>query len=906
MYKVELQLNGEKYPIHNHIVKLKSGTVKQGINCIDSFSFEILPNNIGINKICEFKTIVKVFNTKRNIYEFQGRVLQSNPKMEETGLISKSVVCESFLGYLQDTEQNYVYERNWTPKELLTQLLTVHNGLLVDEPEKHFKVGTVFSNENIYVGIQRETTWNCIMDKIIGKIGGEIQLSFQSGEMYIDIVKERGSRKATTIELSKNMKSIVKQSDSSSYITRLIPLGAKLTDDEGNELEERIDITSVNSGKNYIEDVVGVEQFGIITKHEYWDDVNEPSILKTKATNFLAENNKVLQKYSITALDLALLGIDISYIDVCNYYPVKNRLLGIDDSLRVISKSIDIINETTTTIEIGDKFKTLSDLQVEKDNILTQLPKLEQNIKDLQTRKSVKSTTVMYYLSNSSSELVGGSWVSEPPQWVDGKFYWQKIVATFSDHTTNESEPVCITGGTGPQGEKGNDGTSVTILGSYDTIEQLKNAHPTGNVGDAYLVDGNLYVWSKTETSWKNVGNIQGPQGLQGVQGPQGLQGIQGPKGDTGSTGPKGEDGESGKTSYFHIKYSTVSKPTSSSQMTETPSTYIGTYVDFNANDSTNPNDYTWARLEGIQGEKGEQGIAGTNGTNGLTSYLHIKYSNDAGKTFTSNNGEDVGTYIGTCVDYNSNDPTTVSSYKWALIRGAKGDIGATGNGVKSITTQFYLSTSKTTQSGGSWVSAMPTWEVGKYLWTRSLITYTSGSTVYTSPICDSSWEVVNDVQKNLEDEVDEIRKEITSTIEKSEEKITSTVAEKYYAKGDVDTLVGKVSTEFSQTKDDFQMRFTNIVKDITNLDGTVNANYNELVKYIRFVGGSIVLGEVDNPLTLTLSNNRMSFLQNGIEVAYISDSRLYIYDGELLNSLKIGRWVIMIESNGSLSYAWM
>ena len=115
-------------------------------------------------------------------------------------------------------------------------------------------------------------------------------------------------------------------------------------------------------------------------------------------------------------------------------------------------------------------------------------------------------------------------------------------------------------------------------------------------------------------------------------------------KGDVGVAGTNGIDG---KTSYFHIKYSNVENPTSSSQMTENPSTYIGTYVDFEPLDSTNPSKYTWHRFEGLQGEKGEQGIPGKDG-DGRTSYLHIKYSNDGGQTFTSENGETVGSCIGT------------------------------------------------------------------------------------------------------------------------------------------------------------------------------------------------------------------------------------------------------------------
>lgn len=69
------------------------------------------------------------------------------------------------------------------------------------------------------------------------------------------------------------------------------------------------------------------------------------------------------------------------------------------------------------------------------------------------------------------------------------------------------------------------------------------------------------------------------------------------------------------------------------------------------------------------------------------------------------------------------------------------------GQGVESIITEYYLSTSKDTQVGGSWVTVAPQWEKGKYLWTRSKITYTNPtSVVYTKPICDTSWEMVGEV----------------------------------------------------------------------------------------------------------------------------------------------------------------
>ncbi len=106
------------------------------------------------------------------------------------------------------------------------------------------------------------------------------------------------------------------------------------------------------------------------------------------------------------------------------------------------------------------------------------------------------------------------------------------------------------TGDTGPAGAKGDTGTTgigTTIKGSYNTYQELVNAHPTGNDGDSYLVNGSLYVW--LNNAWENVGNIKGEKGDTGNTGSQGVKGDtgdSGAKGDTGATGPKGDTGATG------------------------------------------------------------------------------------------------------------------------------------------------------------------------------------------------------------------------------------------------------------------------------------------------------------------------------------------------------------------------
>lgn len=459
----------------------------------------------------------------------------------------------------------------------------------------------------------------------------------------------------------------------------------------------------------------------------------------------------------------------------------------------------------TKTEEIGDKLvndyysKTETDalIKVESDRITSTVSKVE-----TVEKTAITSTIEEFYLSSSPTSLSGGSWVTTQPTWTQGKYIWRRTKVTKGDGTTSYSPSqngVCITGNTGATGAQG----------------------PQGEKGD------------KGDTGAQGLQGLQGPQGEQGIPGPKGdpgedgVQGEKGEKGDKGDKGDTGAAGAAGKTSYFHIKYSAVAKPTSSSQMSETPNTYIGTYVDFVEADSTDPNKYTWTQFKGSQGPKGDQGIAGTNGENGKTSYLHIAYAtNSTGTTGFSTTDSTNKTYIGQYTDFIQTDSTDPTKYSWTLIKGDKGDTGATGatgngisktevyyylstsnttqsggswsttvpawidgryywqkikttytngnssestpvcitggkgatgatgntgatgKGVSSITIEFYLSNSKTTQSGGSWTTTMPTWTSGKYLWTRNKIVYTNpASTVYTTPICDSSWEAVNEIE---------------------------------------------------------------------------------------------------------------------------------------------------------------
>lgn len=178
---------------------------------------------------------------------------------------------------------------------------------------------------------------------------------------------------------------------------------------------------------------------------------------------------------------------------------------------------------------------------------------------------TIKSTLEQFYLSTSSTSLVGGSWSNNQPTWTEGKYIWRRNFVTYGDDRTEftpSENGVCITGNTGAQG-------------------------------------------------------AQGARGPQGAAGPKGETGPQGPKGATGPQGPTGPKGETGA--------------------------------------------------------QGPQGNPGSTGPQGVS--------------------------------------------------------------VTAIKDQWYKSTSNTAQAGGSWSDTQPNWESGKYIWTRSHITFSNGNTTTTNPV---------------------------------------------------------------------------------------------------------------------------------------------------------------------------
>lgn len=267
--------------------------------------------------------------------------------------------------------------------------------------------------------------------------------------------------------------------------------------------------------------------------------------------------------------------------------------------------------------------------------------------------KGVRIVDVLYYLSTSSSSLVGGSWLTTPPAWVNGKYMWSKTKVTYTDNTTSETSPVCITGSKGSDGTNGSDGEDGRGISSI--IEQYYLSTSSNS-----LVGGS---WSTTPPAWENGKYIWTRSVITYTDS---TSTTTNPICSTGSTGETGIGVKSVAEQYYlSTSYST---PTGGSWQTSVPAWQDGKYI--------------WTRVV---------------------------------ITYTDNT-------------YTETDPVCVT--------GGKGPSGNDGVGISAVDVLFYLSTSSSSLEGGAWSTTSPAWENGKYLWTKTKITYTNGSTWESDPVC--------------------------------------------------------------------------------------------------------------------------------------------------------------------------
>lgn len=442
----------------------------------------------------------------------------------------------------------------------------------------------------------------------------------------------------------------------------------------------------------------------------------------------------------------------------------------------------------------------VSALEVGQESIAARVEKTETTITKAQgtadaaktaADRAVVSSVAQFYLSASATALSGGSWSNTQPAWTQDKYIWTRNLVTKADGTTAytpSANGVCITGNTGatgakgakgdtgetgPQGPAGADGKDGApgkdgATGPKGDTGATGPQGPKGDTGAAgkgiasitnyYLATSagsgvttstsgwgttpvattttNKYLWNYEVVKYTdNTSTTIAPH-------------IIGTHGATGATGAKGSTGSAGKgiksiVEYYALSTSTTA-PADSAFATAVPTMtatnrYLWNYETITYTDSSVVN--TAKRIIGAFGNTGAKGATGATGPQGPKGDAGAKGA--TGATGPQGPKGDTGAKGAT-------GATGPQGPKGAT--GAKGD---TGNGIASVTAQYYLSTSETEPKGGAWSEDIPAVAEGAWLWTRSKIAYTDGTVEYTA-----EYNMSQAMAESVEPELEKLREE--------------------------------------------------------------------------------------------------------------------------------------------------
>lgn len=412
---------------------------------ISTFVFSINPKNILYHKAKPLTNFINVYDThnpKAISKVFSGRILRIENKMSANGEFLEEITCEDKKAFLHDSVQSYMKPTLMGVSEYLKRLIDRHNSQV--EPYKRFELGrvTVKDDESVYRGIGYESTADTIREKLLDRLGGYLILREELGSMWLDYLKDYGNTSTTPLQISRNLRSASRDIDIEELGTRIVPLGADL---EQNETEEeigtdfsrpKVNISSVNGGKIYLEDSNLVKEFGIITKTVDFPDTKSPSILKSKGQSYIANQRLMLVTWTVEAVELGLIDPKYEVIQLGNSYPVLNPVLYGKESLQVIEKKVDILQPQRINLAIGSGKKTLSQYQLESRALQSTLQTVYSNLQ--------KSNTSLQALIKEAEEL--RKQTDLIPEQIDRLKELEKIIEELTNELNGLKEPEFLSG----------------------------------------------------------------------------------------------------------------------------------------------------------------------------------------------------------------------------------------------------------------------------------------------------------------------------------------------------------------------------------------------------------------------------------------------------------------------------
>lgn len=322
------------------------------VNSAGSFSFKMPPEHPQYDLPVKMKSCIQVFQD--DVELFNGRIINQKTDFYNR----KYLECEGQLAFLNDSIQRPKEYHDMTVRGYLEALIAIHNSQV--EESKQFEVGIVTvkdTNDSLYRYTNYNSTMKEIKEDLIDDLGGYIRIRNFNGHRYIDYIEEYENTNTQSIEFGENLLDFSRNINVADIATAIIPLGARKEESSIAALEERVTISEVNGGVDYLYNTEAVNTYGWITKTVIWDDVTTPAMLKSKAQRWLSDYQWESMVLEAQAVDLHYTDKEIETFKLGDKIRVHSSLHGLDRYFPLTKLTIYLNKLANNKITLGSTVK---------------------------------------------------------------------------------------------------------------------------------------------------------------------------------------------------------------------------------------------------------------------------------------------------------------------------------------------------------------------------------------------------------------------------------------------------------------------------------------------------------------------------------------------------------------------
>lgn len=393
--------------IYNPLIEdytILDGKLNMSLNSVGTLTFTIPKSNPSYGRIQYMKSLITLYDDDTLL--FRGRVFSPSVDLYQT----ETIECESDLAFFNDSVLEPYDFRNNSVEQVLRTVIAKHNAQV--NATKQFKLGQVtVVNDTASGNIVRSSSdytsiWSFLRDKLLKELGGYFYVRYRTDGVYLDYVNDLNYLGTQEVVQSINLLDAKREWFSDELATIIIPLGAKIKDEQ-TDTEKYLTIESVNNGNKAIRDENAIRLYGEITKVTYHEHITDATNLLRAGRKDLAAAVMLMSKITLSAADLSKAGEQVDVFRLGQKLKVNIPSLQIENRMLVSSLSLDLLHPESSTLSIGVEEKTLTVTQFHTAyTIETIHQNLQENMRELNAQAIVRAIReANAYIQQSANEI---------------------------------------------------------------------------------------------------------------------------------------------------------------------------------------------------------------------------------------------------------------------------------------------------------------------------------------------------------------------------------------------------------------------------------------------------------------------------------------------------------------------